>query len=203
MAEYDGSGFPLSYCLLPTATATEIGKRTKALSGWAQHLCDAYGVIPAFAHVDKDMAEIGMLQSSWRLKIQLCWWHMCKAVGERLDKKKLTTTPYNPSLTKSEFSFISLDFVPSERADSHEHKGGLLVSSIPGLVDIPCQEDPNVIVIHIPALTAIRPLPTASGASQTHINKHLDIPDPEIVHGHPTVPRQSNEAEKLTIKLLT
>jgi len=72
MAEYDGSGFPLSYCLLSTATSTEIGKRTKALSEWAQHLRDTYGVVPAFAHVDKDMVEIGMLQLSWRPKIQLC-----------------------------------------------------------------------------------------------------------------------------------
>jgi len=90
-------------------------------------LCDAYGIIPAFAYVDKDMAEIGMLQSSWKPKIQLCWWHMHKAVGDWLDKKKLTTTPYNPGLAKSEFPFISLNFIPSGQANPHEHKGGVLI----------------------------------------------------------------------------
>lgn len=72
MGEHDNAGFPLSYCLLSTATAVEIGKRTKALTAWADCLRDTYGVIPVFAHVDKDMAEIGMLKMSWVLKIQLC-----------------------------------------------------------------------------------------------------------------------------------
>ena len=72
MAEQDGSGFPLSYCLVSTTTSVEIGKCTKALLAWAQCLCDAYGIIPVFVHVDKDMGEIGMLQLAWRPKIQLC-----------------------------------------------------------------------------------------------------------------------------------
>jgi len=90
-------------------------------------LHNAYGIIPAFAYIDKDMAEIGMLQSLWKPKIQLCWWHMHKAVGDWLDKKKLTTTPYNPSFAKSKFPFISLDFIPSRQADPYEHEGSVLV----------------------------------------------------------------------------
>lgn len=61
MAEYNNSGFPLSYCLLLMASSLKIGKCTKALKKWATCLHDTYGVIPVFAHVDKDMAEIGML----------------------------------------------------------------------------------------------------------------------------------------------
>jgi hypothetical protein len=80
MVKHDNAGFPLSYCLLSTASAIDIGKHTKTLTLWADCLCDTYGVIPVFAHVDKDMAEIGMLRTSWVLKIQLCWWHMRKAV---------------------------------------------------------------------------------------------------------------------------
>jgi hypothetical protein len=64
MGKHDNAGFPLSYCLLSTASAVNIGKRTKALTSWADCLCDTYGVIPVFAHVDKDMAEIGMLRTS-------------------------------------------------------------------------------------------------------------------------------------------
>ena len=88
MGKHDNA---LSYCPLSTATAVEIGKCMKALMAWADCLRHTYGVIPVFTHVDKDMAEIGMLRTTWALKIQLCWWHMCKAVCECLRKRKLLT----------------------------------------------------------------------------------------------------------------
>jgi len=72
MGEYDNAGYPLSYCLLSTATALPIGKRTRALKAWGKCLRDEYGVMPKFAHTDKDMAEIGMLREVWGVKLQLC-----------------------------------------------------------------------------------------------------------------------------------
>ena len=45
MVEHDNSGFPLSYCILSTASSIEIGKRTKALTAWATCLRDQYSVI--------------------------------------------------------------------------------------------------------------------------------------------------------------
>ena len=75
MAEHDNAGFPLSYCLLSTATASHIHKRRNALNAWAKHLRETYDVAPKFAHTDKDMAEIGMIRDTWELKLQLCWWH--------------------------------------------------------------------------------------------------------------------------------
>ena len=60
MAEHDGAGYPITYCLLSTATSIEIGKHTKALNKWASHLCDMYNINPDFCHLDKDMGEIGM-----------------------------------------------------------------------------------------------------------------------------------------------
>ena len=97
MAEHDNAGFPLSYCLLSTATSVDICKQMKALTVWANCLWDTYGVIPKFAHVDKDMVEISMLRTLWKLKIQLCWWHMQKVVREWLSKGKLAMMPYNVS----------------------------------------------------------------------------------------------------------
>lgn len=77
LGEYDNAGFPLSYCLLSTATATDEGKRMKALEAWTSALRDKYGVVPQFVHVDKDMAEIGSSRKTWPgAKIQLCWWHL-------------------------------------------------------------------------------------------------------------------------------
>ena len=65
MGEHDNAGFPLSYCLLSTATSLEIGKRKKALGAWAEHLHDKYGINATFTHTDKDMAEIRMLHDVW------------------------------------------------------------------------------------------------------------------------------------------
>jgi hypothetical protein len=73
MGEYNNAGFPLSYCLLSMALAVGIGKCTGALTAWVNCLCNTYGVIPVFVHVNKDMVEIAMLWTSWKLKIQLCW----------------------------------------------------------------------------------------------------------------------------------
>src|SRR5579864_3133528 len=74
MAEYDGAGFPLSYCILSTASAITQRKRTRALVEWGKCIRDQYNIQPSFALVDKDMAEIAMLRDGgvWVLKIVLC-----------------------------------------------------------------------------------------------------------------------------------
>ncbi|KAG6328345.1 hypothetical protein ID866_10744, partial [Astraeus odoratus] len=87
-----------------------------------------YKIIPQFIHVDKDMAKISMSQSVWpSAKIQLCWWHLQKAVHEQLAKSMLTTTPYKPLQANHEFSFISVDFWLFGITDPTESKGGALL----------------------------------------------------------------------------
>jgi hypothetical protein len=125
MAEYDNAGFPLSYCLLSTATAISQGKRTKALMAWAHCLREKHNVEPKFAHVDKDMAEIKMLRTIWNAKISLCWWHLRRAVRTRLALAKITTTPYDVERARCEFPFIDKDFKPHGRSDRDEYEGGL------------------------------------------------------------------------------
>lgn len=155
MAEYDNAGFPLSYCLLSTATSMEIGKRTKALTAWATCVRDKYGIEPEFAHVDKDMAEIAMLRRVWRgIKIQICWWHLRKAVRERLAKRKLSTTPYNAQRAHQQFPFIDTTFVPRTRADRQEYEGSFLdESDVSTTVPVPVvdKSHPFSLTIRLPA----------------------------------------------------
>lgn len=126
MGEYDNAGFPMSYCLLSTATAIDAGKRKKAVAAWAQCLRDKYGVYPLFIHSDKDMGEIGAAQDVWKAKINLCWWHLRRAVRTRLAKAKLSTTPYNLDRAMAEYSFIKPDFVPpGTRVDIEDYEGGI------------------------------------------------------------------------------
>lgn len=134
MAEYDNAGFPLSYCFMTTATAIEVGKRKKALAAWAQCVRDHYGVDPIFAHVDKDLGEIGALKEVWDCKISLCWWHLRRAVHTRLCKAKLATTPYDVKKACAEFDFIDVDFIsPGTKAGLEDYEGGM-----------PDDEDTNV-----------------------------------------------------------
>jgi hypothetical protein len=125
MGEYDNMGFPLSYSFLTTASAIPIGKRMNALTAWARVLKIKYKIEPKVFHVDKDMAEIGMIKEVWPdAKISLCAWHMQKAVRERLAKSKLSTTPYLARRANQVFSFIDPTFLPPGQPDRTEYEGG-------------------------------------------------------------------------------
>jgi len=125
MAEHDNAGFPLTYCLLSTATAIDHHKRLKALVAWTTCLRRMYGINPIFAHVDKDMAEIGCLREVWNAKISLCWWHLRRAVRTRLAKAKLSTTLYDVKRAHEEFPFIDMSFMPPKtRVDVTDYEGG-------------------------------------------------------------------------------
>jgi len=69
------------------------------------------------------MAEIYAVKEVWDPKVQLCWWHLRKAVRERLKNTKLSTTPYKPTQANTEFPFIDITFTPLGRADAIETKG--------------------------------------------------------------------------------
>lgn len=148
MAEHDNAGFPLTYCLLSTATALHVHKRRNALHAWAKCLREKYGVTPRFAHTDKDMAEIGMLRDTWELKLQLCWWHMKDAIKKRLAKAKLSTSPYNAERAHKEFYFIDKSFMPLGNADFDEHEGG--EQDDDGAKEVRHEDRPNGITIWIP-----------------------------------------------------
>jgi hypothetical protein len=91
------------------------------------------------------MAEIGMLRKVWNPKIQLCWWHLRKAVRERLSKNKLSTTPYNVARACQEARFIDPTFVPDGNADPGESEGGMFGESINQLP----YDSPNTVTIRI------------------------------------------------------
>ena len=154
LGEYDNTGFPLSYCLLTTATSIEDRKRTKALSAWAAVLRHEYGIVPRFVHTDKDMAEIGASHQVWpEAKHQLCWWHQRKALRRRL-KGSLPTSSYNAQQASREHTFIDVTFKPYGRVDPNDsegcvpeeiHEQGLQENNAKTMP--PTSEDPNSIKI--------------------------------------------------------
>ncbi|ESK81758.1 hypothetical protein Moror_16738, partial [Moniliophthora roreri MCA 2997] len=115
MGEHDNTGMPLSYCLVMTI------------------LKDHYGVDynGGFVHVDKDMAEIEMIQEAWKLaKIQICLYHMKKAVRRHIGMAKLATTPYQPDRAHAYFLFIDSKFKLAGKPDKAEHEGGILDNGV-------------------------------------------------------------------------
>jgi len=69
------------------------------------------------------MAEIYAVKEVWDPKVQLCWWHLRKAVRERLKNTKLSTAPYKPAQANAEFPFINIAFMPLGKADAIETEG--------------------------------------------------------------------------------
>jgi hypothetical protein len=123
LGELDNAGFPLAYCLLSTATAISSHKRTVALTAFLQQVRNTYSIIPSFTHVDKDFAEISALGRVWPdAKTQICLWHLDRAVGDRLAKPGLKTTPYDIASARAEFGFISPSFHPTAPPDPRDNE---------------------------------------------------------------------------------
>jgi hypothetical protein len=96
LAEQDNSGIPVAYMLLSTATSMVPEKRIKALTAFFQCVRDKYAINPRFVHTEKDMAEIKASKTVWvDAKHQLCWWHLRRAIRQRLTLAKLDTSDYN------------------------------------------------------------------------------------------------------------
>jgi len=161
LGEYDNTGFPLSYCLLTTATTLENGARTRALEAWATNLHDNYSVNPRFVHTDKDMAEIGASRHVWPgAKHQLCWWHQREAVQRRL-KGNLPTSTYNVWRAKHEHTFIDQVFHPYGHVDPNDSKGCVPeeiyeqeTHGTDTITKVLTGDDPNSIKICLPILAS-------------------------------------------------
>ena len=177
LGEYDNTGFPLSYCLLTTASSLEVQKRTRALETWGAVLRNTYGLVPRFVHTDKDMAEIGASQRVWpEAKHQLCWWHQREALRRRL-KGSLPTSRYNAQHAHQEYPFISLTFTPHGHVDPNDCEGGVPGEVYEQEVTPQTFKNPNSIKVRIPALSQRTP-------GQTSQNMEDDMGGPTLGDDH-------------------
>lgn len=102
-----------------------------ALTSWLRQIRSKYNINPRFIHTDKDIAEIKAAQAVWPdSKHQLCWWHLKRAITTRLNKNKLSTTPYDANIAHSEFNFIDLEFRPTGKSDAQETEDAETVTTV-------------------------------------------------------------------------
>ena len=146
-------------------------------------------------HIDKDMAEIGCVREVWPdSKIQLCWWHLRRAIRERFGKNKLSTTPYLARRARAEFSFIELIFKPRTRSDKREWEGGK-DDFADSLVANDKQHGPNALLVTLPPPS--QPLPSASLTTETPdiTAPSSQLPRVRLVLTQPQAPRPMESAE--------
>lgn len=100
LAEIDGTGLPLAYCLLDVVKSpnesgklrADLGAKTDVLKQFLQRLKGLEFNPRCFA-IDKDQAEISAVRSVWpEAKIQLCYWHVKPAVNKKMCESKKTKT---------------------------------------------------------------------------------------------------------------
>ncbi|CAD6983061.1 unnamed protein product [Tilletia controversa] len=92
LAEVNGTGVPLLYLLLDTKDMRGDGRRIEMLSEVLAML-KGMGVSPSFVGCDKEAAEIKAIGQVWPdAKVQLCYWHVRRALRQRLGNGKATMT---------------------------------------------------------------------------------------------------------------
>lgn len=78
-----GTGFPMAYLFLQTSK--EEGYRKNALAGFLGALRTAVPDLkPAFFFSDKDSGQMDAILSVFGLRASLCYWHMKRAIKDRL-----------------------------------------------------------------------------------------------------------------------
>ena len=95
-AEVNGTEFPLSYLFLENNGKCKEEIRTGILQMFLTVFQDQE-VQPLFFLTDKDFAQINAVRFTWPYtKIQLCKWHVKRAITTRLSSNKATRSNFNP-----------------------------------------------------------------------------------------------------------
>ena len=95
-AEMNGTGFPLAYLFLENNGKCGEGIRTTIIQSFLSKLRDI-GLHPEFILTDKDFAQINAARFTWKgIKVQLCKWHVKKAIMTRLSSNKVSRSSFNP-----------------------------------------------------------------------------------------------------------
>jgi len=112
IGQKNGSGYPLAYLFLDNSKKGD-GVRTLILAGFFNSLKHKE-LNPEFFLTDKDFAQINAALQVWpSIKIQLCFWHLERAIKKRLaDGSIPKTNSYNAELANMETNLVDVNFHP-------------------------------------------------------------------------------------------
>src|SRR5438270_8591699 len=120
-----GYGVPLAYLYVDTFTApadclqdprNRINSRVKVLKEFFLAL-RTEGILPTFILVDKDAGQITAINEAWSqtANIQLCLWHIKRAIDRKLRESKHKSSQYTTrraTEANRQFRFIDVSWIP-------------------------------------------------------------------------------------------
>jgi len=118
VGQIDGCGYPLAYLFLDNAKKSD-GIRKAILCEFFQSLKEGGLTNLKLFLTDKDWAQINAALQVWpNIKVQLCLWHLKKAVSKRLADNTLPkVNNYSAGFAKMSVEFIDDNFVPFNNRD--------------------------------------------------------------------------------------
>jgi len=120
--EVNGTGFPLAYLFLENNGNCNGWIRTDTIAAFLTEIRLRKHVEPEFFLTDKDFVQISAAQRTWpSVKIQLCQWHVKRAIETKLrDSKKTQQIIYNSLAAHEKFPFIEVTFIPTIETKSEK-----------------------------------------------------------------------------------
>ncbi|KAF8325049.1 uncharacterized protein EI90DRAFT_3157113 [Cantharellus anzutake] len=119
LGEARGSGLPLGWCFVRTKSKQpKAGSKEAVLTTWLRHFRDDWNINALVTHSDKDRSEKVFPTA----KHQLCFWHVLRAVKQRLAVLRRQPAPYNAAQAATEFAFINPIFIPIHQREKLPEK---------------------------------------------------------------------------------
>ncbi len=135
-----------------------------------------------------------MAKRVWTLtKILICWWHLNRAVSQRLSNDKLSTTPYRARAAHECFSFIDPAFIPPGDPDASEREGGPDPDVMPRKSDMDLSR-PWALKIKLPLI------PSGSGTRDKENLPVQDTPFPTNANSKTRPPKIEKQSRHFCLK---
>jgi hypothetical protein len=121
MGKMNSSGLPLGYIFIHSNGTGCKGAKENLLQQFFQYFMDTWKIKPVVTLCDKDCSEINALRGVFpSAKLQLCFWHVLRALKERLKILKQRPGFYNVQEAIDEFEWIDHTFVPIMQLSKEE-----------------------------------------------------------------------------------
>lgn len=121
LGEAYGSGLPLAYLLVKSPGSTVGGEKQAILEQYLRYLSEKYNLQIAFTLTDKDWSEIRACRTVFSdADHQLCYWHILRAIKQRLAILRRQPAHYNVREAREEFPWIDKEFLPISQREDHK-----------------------------------------------------------------------------------
>lgn len=127
LAEFGGAGIPVAYLMVTKSVSPN------RIPGWLTLLLQQFlgglqsrGMNPVFFGSDKDSAQLDAIKMTWpNATIQLCYWHVLRAVRAKLaDTARTAPVPYHPLEAQSLVPEVEICWASQSLFRPSDHRYG-------------------------------------------------------------------------------